>query len=534
MLGAMMDGGDDRGFRGDDGWDSQSNRMYSFAGSLFPWLKDPDLETALRSALGPDACPIRRKREPRGQLPDEPFVFYDGRRWSAHYWRRHSLMDGPYADIPVYPRSPHMLASWAPSGDDNGGSVPFKDFVWMRQSTSIFDRSSRSGRTLVEHLLERDEWDVPEFLERRDAPMEQRGMAAGPSRTGFPFHSHGEAWQMQVIGKKLWLLHPPPSGGSPDLPPSWEIAQPMALLERTLLGGALGGDGAGGGAGGGSGGDGGDDGAPNAAPKPPPGLPAKMIACLLEPGEVIYVPRLWWHATLNVGESIGIGGERAAVDMSPSLLDGLMRGEATRRIYKVWSLHGQRLQQQQGGEGERNKAAALEARRRAHALRPTEPGGARELVESLLASQLVAEATEILDAFEAAVEAKRAERPSAWLSDAEASGLYAMVAAPLLTAPDQAWPGVATLPARALALNERAVALDASNWGARISAAHAAIALGGAANLERGMELLSAVPPVSQGGGPAARALGSMCASPGLPQPMRARFCASHGAKGEL
>ena len=101
-----------------------------------------------------------------------------------------------------------------------------------------------------------------------------------------------------------------------------------------------------------------------------------------------------------------------------------------------------------------------------------------------------------------------------------------------LTAPE--WPGAATMAVRALALNTRAIELDASNWCAHINAAHAAITLGGADNVERGMQLLSAVPPVSQGGGPAARALGSMCASPGLPQAMRARFCDAQGAKNEL
>ena len=287
------------------------------ASNLFPWLADPSLETALRSALGPDSCPIRRKREPRGEMPDEPFVFHDGRRWSAHYWRRHTLIEGPYANAPVYPRSPHILANWVPAADDNGGSVTLSEFVSMTQGTSIFDRGS-NGRTLVEHLLSRDEWFVPEYLEGLKEPMEQRCMAAGPSRAGFPFHSHGETWQMQVIGKKLWLLHPP---HSPDLPPSWEIAQPMALLEHTLLGGALaamawqrrcerGG-----------------------APKPP-GPPAKMIARLLELGDLIYFPRLVaryaqrgrvdWHRRRADGDGPGARRATAARDL-PSTRSGVAR-----------------------------------------------------------------------------------------------------------------------------------------------------------------------------------------------------------------
>ena len=33
------------------------------------------------------------------------------------------------------------------------------------------------------------------------------------------------------------------------------------------------------------------------------------LSCVLEPGDLLYVPETWYHATLNLGESIGVAGQ---------------------------------------------------------------------------------------------------------------------------------------------------------------------------------------------------------------------------------
>ena len=39
-------------------------------------------------------------------------------------------------------------------------------------------------------------------------------------------------------------------------------------------------------------------------------LSTKMYACLQRPGDLIYVPSLWWHMTLNIGEAAGFSFQR--------------------------------------------------------------------------------------------------------------------------------------------------------------------------------------------------------------------------------
>ena len=35
----------------------------------------------------------------------------------------------------------------------------------------------------------------------------------------------------------------------------------------------------------------------------------KPASCVVQPGELIYVPENWYHATINIGESIGVAGQ---------------------------------------------------------------------------------------------------------------------------------------------------------------------------------------------------------------------------------
>merc|ERR1712023_560085 len=44
-----------------------------------------------------------------------------------------------------------------------------------------------------------------------------------------------------------------------------------------------------------------------------------LMHCMQKPGEVMFVPRRWHHATLNVGTALGLGGQ--VVDSGRSLAD---------------------------------------------------------------------------------------------------------------------------------------------------------------------------------------------------------------------
>lgn len=108
-------------------------------------------------------------------------------------------------------------------------------------------------------------------------------LSLGEGGAGLPFHNHGDAWLALVYGDKHWFLYPPGTG---------PVASPQD--ERDLS-------------------------------APPPGLASsrhwaqtvyptlseqdKPIECTQQAGELLFVPRGWSHATLNIGESIAVGGQ---------------------------------------------------------------------------------------------------------------------------------------------------------------------------------------------------------------------------------
>nr|XP_020443586.1 jmjC domain-containing protein 8 [Monopterus albus] len=90
---------------------------------------------------------------------------------------------------------------------------------------------------------------------------------AGPG-TGVPFHWHGPGYSEVIYGRKRWFLYPPEK--EPNFHPnhttlSWVKETYPHLLEEE-------------------------------AP----------LECTIRPGEVLYFPDRWWHATLNLDTSVFI------------------------------------------------------------------------------------------------------------------------------------------------------------------------------------------------------------------------------------
>uniref|UniRef100_A0A8C9RER6 Jumonji domain containing 8 n=1 Tax=Scleropages formosus TaxID=113540 RepID=A0A8C9RER6_SCLFO len=90
---------------------------------------------------------------------------------------------------------------------------------------------------------------------------------AGPG-TGVPFHWHGPGYSEVIYGRKRWFLYPPDK-------------KPHFHPNRTTL---------------------------SWVTDAYPTLPAedKPIECTIRPGEVLYFPDRWWHATLNLDTSVFI------------------------------------------------------------------------------------------------------------------------------------------------------------------------------------------------------------------------------------
>ncbi|KAM8825429.1 jmjC domain-containing protein 8 [Synchiropus picturatus] len=90
---------------------------------------------------------------------------------------------------------------------------------------------------------------------------------AGPG-TGVPFHWHGPGYSEVVYGRKRWFLYPPDR--QPDFHPN---STTLSWLMHTY-----------------------------------PQLPVEHapLECTIRPGEVLYFPDRWWHATLNLDTSVFI------------------------------------------------------------------------------------------------------------------------------------------------------------------------------------------------------------------------------------
>lgn len=93
-------------------------------------------------------------------------------------------------------------------------------------------------------------------------------LVGGPG-SGLPFHRHASTWQLQLMGRKEWHLVPPGrmAGALADAVGPW-VYPPDAFAREV-------------------------------ADRP---LGLRPIRCTQKPGEVLYFPHQWWHATVNLDE----------------------------------------------------------------------------------------------------------------------------------------------------------------------------------------------------------------------------------------
>jgi tetratricopeptide (TPR) repeat protein len=96
----------------------------------------------------------------------------------------------------------------------------------------------------------------------------------GGANSGVQFHKHADAWNVQIFGRKRWLLYPPD-----EMPPFHYPVNAVSVNKwiRTIY----------------------------------TQLPEarRPRSCTVRPGELIYVPESWYHATLNIGEAVGVAGQ---------------------------------------------------------------------------------------------------------------------------------------------------------------------------------------------------------------------------------
>ena len=134
-----------------------------------------------------------------------------------------------------------------------------------------------------------DHYVRPPFIPA-DASVALSFGLAGPG-SGVPFHIHGAGYSETLIGRKRWLLYAPDQ--RPPFDPD-ELSLGWGLRWQA--------------------------GDPAIAAHGPP------LDCTISPGEALYFPSRWWHATLNVDEAVfvssfvsyarsGVAPRRAAVEL---------------------------------------------------------------------------------------------------------------------------------------------------------------------------------------------------------------------------
>jgi len=142
-------------------------------------------------------------------------------------------------------------------------------------------------RDLVKDLVH--DYEIPLYFQEdylsvlEDERPPYRWLVFGPSRTGSPFHLdpyQTSAWNALLSGRKRWILYP-----HDDFPPGVDI-------------------------------DWDDDGNFDSdAPEPVkwfldiyPYIPRNKqpLECILEEGELIFIPCGWWHMVLNLTETMAI------------------------------------------------------------------------------------------------------------------------------------------------------------------------------------------------------------------------------------
>ena len=194
-------------------------------------------------------------------------------------------------------RSPRVLSEWSRSkligrgGDEalqvmqyEAGSAQLADaHTWrrvrlrewlheMRNTTThadsdvprplpeyIFDQSGAAGRGALGPSLQRL------FPWRALLHAEAPGLYVGGDGSGNPFHYHAQTWNALVAGRKRWILYPPNASFYSEMHPrEWLRENPEPALA---------------------------------------GSPA--LECEQRTGDVLFVPHLWGHGTVNIGESVG-------------------------------------------------------------------------------------------------------------------------------------------------------------------------------------------------------------------------------------
>lgn len=291
-------------------------------GGVEGWLPDPELWRFARQ-LKP-RCTLARGRSEDVRLADvtEPLLvpLSDG-SWPAHWEDRDAFVER-YGGVSVEPRGALVTAQGGATRRQHQhhrhqhGSRPLRQVLdgWRNVGSNrsaqhdgrvVFEAAGRDWRGGADIRAEEPptcaaggECDASEgkggwwsamrgelealVLQHDADPV----LSIAPSRHGLSRHTHGAAWLALLAsgGGKWWLLNPPTVAGT-----AWAAERRSTLQWLQLLGAEPGSDGS--------------------EQRHGASLPDGVQWCLQLPGEAMLLPAYWHHQTLNLGESVAVGGQ---------------------------------------------------------------------------------------------------------------------------------------------------------------------------------------------------------------------------------
>ena len=237
-------------------------------------------------AKGALASRFRKSLKPK-RAPSVVTAFADG--WEMHTsWRREQLLER-HGDVQVADSMPTKIAAFGPNNRRNrtlreyvsqymsGPEVDFRgdeaadaDCGDMSDPVpTVFDRSAENLAYSA-----RDEWPFPGPNGLVGAKIEEPLASLGPSGAGVSLHIHGASWLALAHGSKLWLVYPPEGPPTENAYKQLRLRSVAAWFEPSA---ALGGV------------------SPWSKLEPN----ERPMVCVQGAGELVVVPKLWWHATLN-------------------------------------------------------------------------------------------------------------------------------------------------------------------------------------------------------------------------------------------
>jgi len=181
-------------------------------------------------------------------------------------WSKDAFVER-YGSLPAPLRDPELLPQRGSQAPLIGAPGPLSDYAAAmaqgEEPIPLFE-ANWEGPLIRAVRSDLDPRALPAVARLRGGPI----LSLGGEGTGVSWHRHPQSWLSQLKGVKRWFLRSPE-----DERPSFRY-DPCSIQEY-----------------------------------PPSGDPIQ--SCDAQPGDILYLPDSWWHATCNLGVwTLSVGGQR--------------------------------------------------------------------------------------------------------------------------------------------------------------------------------------------------------------------------------